>query len=93
MLYDPKWEQKTQPATFTKEGLIAWLETFHPDTKYDFCKKSTCLIARYLQARGEARYELYSTEISDRFGDEVLRVLSLDCTFGGVLEGLRAIDA
>lgn len=36
----------------TLDGLIAWLETQDPETAYDYCNASTCLLTRYLASRG-----------------------------------------
>lgn len=47
MLYDPKWEAKTDP--FTLEGLIAWLEQQPAKEAYEFCRWDNCLIAQWLR--------------------------------------------
>jgi hypothetical protein len=42
---------ETRPDTFSLDGLIAWLETQDPETKYNYANCSGgCLIGRYLIA-------------------------------------------
>lgn len=50
MLYDPKWEQRTDPLSLT--SLIAWLETQPADEVYDYTCDEACLLARYFTASG-----------------------------------------
>lgn len=52
MLYDPKWEQKTEtkPDTFSVAGLIAWLEQQPSDAKYDWASIDGCVLCNYLRA-------------------------------------------
>ena len=38
--------------TFSVTGLIAWLETQDPATKYDYLSNDDCLLCRYFRARG-----------------------------------------
>jgi hypothetical protein len=54
MLYDPKWEQKTDPefAGIRLSEFIAWLETKPADETYDYLKPTRCAAAQYLQSRG-----------------------------------------
>lgn len=52
MLYDPKWEQKTDQ-TFegvSLLGLIAWLECQPADKPYDYTEPTKCVLAQFLQA-------------------------------------------
>lgn len=51
MLYDKKWDTKTEPAVLSIEGLITWLEKQPPDIRYDWKNcRGECLIGRYLEA-------------------------------------------
>lgn len=50
MLYDPKWEVKTDP--FTLASLIAWLEQQPPDEEYAYYCGGKCLLAQYFTAMG-----------------------------------------
>jgi hypothetical protein len=56
MLYDPKWgakpTPKTKPKILSLEGLITWLETQNPATRYSFVSNTGCLLARYFRAKG-----------------------------------------
>jgi hypothetical protein len=45
MLYDPKWEQKTEPLSL--ESLISWLEKQDASTQYDYTDPSACLITQW----------------------------------------------
>lgn len=50
MLYDKQWDKK--PEVFSLKGLIAWLETQDPSTRYNFLDVRDCLITRYLESNG-----------------------------------------
>jgi hypothetical protein len=50
MLYDPKWEVKTDPFTF--ESLIAWLERQPAQKEYCFMDNGGCLFFQYLEEMG-----------------------------------------
>ena len=55
MLYDPKWERKTEtkPELNSLAGLIAWLEKQTSTTTYDYANcDGACLICQYLTANG-----------------------------------------
>lgn len=52
MLYDPKWEIKTDILDLGK--MIAWLETKDPTEPYCYTSSGHCLIAQYLIAHGFA---------------------------------------
>lgn len=96
MLYDPKWdkqaETKADPASL--HTLIAWLETKPPEEAYSYWQPKTCLLAQYLHALGEPRYDLSSAEARAFFGDDGRIVcgseLQRDWTFGAALERARA---
>jgi hypothetical protein len=50
MLYDPKWEQKTETKTdpMTTAALIAWMEKEKTEARYCFADNGDCLIAKYI---------------------------------------------
>jgi hypothetical protein len=50
MLYDPKWEVKTDP--FTLDSLIAWLEKQPADGTYCYDSNGCCILAQYFTAMG-----------------------------------------
>jgi hypothetical protein len=56
MLYDPRWEQKTDRELFgiSLRAMIAWLETKPADEEYDYIDAPRCAIAQYLQAQGRS---------------------------------------
>jgi len=50
MLYDPKWEIKTDP--FSLDGLIAWLEKQPAAKTYCYMDTGGCLLHQYFTACG-----------------------------------------
>src|SRR5258707_333877 len=50
MLYDPKWEQKTELEPISLAALVAWLETQPADVVYPWLNTNDCLACRYLRA-------------------------------------------
>src|ERR1700691_3061605 len=50
MLYDPRWEQWSDP--FSLAGLIAWLERQGQDGAYFYFSTGECLLAPYFRERG-----------------------------------------
>lgn len=81
----------TKPDVFSLESLIAWLETMPVDKEYNYCRKSTCLIAQYLQARGVSKYELDSHEIDALGWMEVVNPrINYIPTFGAALSRARS---
>jgi hypothetical protein len=88
MLYDPKWEVKTDANVFSLESLIAWLETMPADKEYIW-SGSNCLLCQYLEVKGLNKYRYYSEfPIEDR-----LAIVTPGCgkpTFGAALERARA---
>jgi hypothetical protein len=51
MLYDPKWEAKSEPLSL--EGLISWLEKQPADQRYNFFDcEGECLFGQYMRAIG-----------------------------------------
>ncbi len=43
---------ETKHDVFSLEGLIAWLETQEPTTRYDFNDQRDCVLCRYLKSHG-----------------------------------------
>ena len=50
MLYDPRWEEWSDPCSLA--GLIAWLERQDQDGTYCYSSTGECLLARYFRERG-----------------------------------------
>jgi hypothetical protein len=46
--------------TFTLDGLIAWLATQDPNTRYEFNDGNDCLITRFVLANGGRRARLHT---------------------------------
>lgn len=66
MLYDKKWDQKTDP--FTMQNLIAWLETKPPDEEYAYLIPRRCLLGQFAGAMGAADRSGKSCELSNNIG-------------------------
>jgi len=86
MLYDPRWDYRN---ALTVKNLIAWLETQDPDTKYDYCNPSTCLVAKFLYCMGASRIILIGSEIPCDIHSAVHAVDAKDWTYGKALKRLR----
>ena len=57
MLYDPKWEVKTDDRELfgvRLRPLIAWLETKPAAEEYDYIEPTRCAVAQYLQSIGRS---------------------------------------
>lgn len=54
MLYDPKWENKTETKDEpeTLEHLIEWLRQQNPNETYCYCDNGRCLLAQYYASLG-----------------------------------------
>jgi hypothetical protein len=54
MLYDPKWDGKTEQKAdpFSLASLIAWLEHQASHTSYSYAEPQDCLLCRYFIAMG-----------------------------------------
>ena len=54
MLYDPKWERKTETKAdpFQLGTLIAWLTLQPGDKAYDYCDPHNCMLCQYFRAHG-----------------------------------------
>ena len=99
MLYDPRWEQKTdkQFAGISLRGLIAWLETKPADEQYEYSQPLKCVAAQYLQSMGCPEkdssvdfggYVALETKAPDR--DWLYQIVSqFPQTFGAALERAR----
>lgn len=62
MLYDPKWEKKTEaPDVFSLDSLIAWLETKNPSISYRYGCNGHCLLAQYFTAMGFENVTMWVT--------------------------------
>lgn len=48
MLYDPKWDTKTDQ--FTLKNLIAWLEKQPADERYVYTDAERCLLGQWVQS-------------------------------------------
>src|ERR1043165_5434890 len=61
MLYDPKWEQKTETKAdpFQIGSLIAWLEQQKPLARYDYSCNGHCLLSQYFTAAGFKNVFMY----------------------------------
>jgi len=68
MLYNPKWEAKTEPSL---EGFIAWLETKDPNEEYDWSSYNHCAAGCYAMSVGITKEKLFQTN------NEIIRRLSL----------------
>jgi len=93
MLYDPKWEQKTD--ILALPTLIAWLETKNPNESYNFddCKGG-CLFSQYIVAHG-IPYNLYGPApewlaLHDLYGPIACAYPISRQTFGAALTRARA---
>ena len=56
MLYDPKWETKTNPLTV--ESFISWLEKQPADGEYSFLNCKECAIGQYAKSVGLDYYDI-----------------------------------
>jgi hypothetical protein len=100
MLYDPKWEQKTETKAnpFKLETLIAWLEKQPADEGYEYDCNGHCLLAQYFTAMGFTHVYVGSTGFYH--GDDSERAemprafdkiaVKSPSTFGAALERARA---
>lgn len=82
-----------------KDQVVSWLEAQDPDTKYEYGSTSSCLIARYLEAKGVPAPMVGAWTVGFR-GDnyktdwvslptELDRVAQDSRTYGEALEKLR----
>ena len=92
MLFDPKWEVKTDP--FTLSGLIAWLEKQPPDAGYNYGNcAGACLLDRYITSvtgKPSRPTALHWTICGDELGEGYAKIAFLKpWTFGAALERAR----
>lgn len=101
MLYDPKWEQKTETKAdpFTLESLIGWLEKQPADKGYQWADCDRCLVGVYLSAvLGESANGSETYHRHDKFMDAnpsaftAGLAISKPHTFGAALARARAIQ-
>lgn len=101
MLYDPKWEQKTETKAdpLKLESLISWLEQKPAHAHYNYQCHGGCLLAQYFTAAygrpvRDAGIEAYFTGADERiyYPDSFGLVASVGkYTFGAALERARAL--
>lgn len=90
MLYDPKWEVKSDPLSLA--SLIAWLETMPADEKYDYCDPFNCLVGQYLNHHGFLRIGRSAEELRQLGWYDIVHHIeeSRERTFGAALKRARA---
>jgi hypothetical protein len=97
MLYDPKWEKKTEIKPYTIESLIAWLETQDPERAYDYwCGDGSCLLDTYVSSiTGEPSSPDPKTHHGTCGGQhQYLEIAqSRPWTFGAALDRARCVAA
>lgn len=100
MLYDPKWEVKTDSPSLS--GLIAWLEKQPPNKSYNWSDcEGHCLIGQYWGSIGISFGEGCLMELNgqDLYGQLVCPngsdgiAITRPHTFGAALERARAAQA
>lgn len=102
MLFDPKWEQKTETKP-TFEGFVQWLEMQPARKRYVWGDCQSCAIAQYIRGFGiesinDVPYEKYN-ELEGGFGDKDTEdglgtvAISKPHTFGAALARARAVLA
>lgn len=92
MLYDPKWEKKTEtkkPDLYSLADFIAWLETHDPAEEYDYMNcKGACLMGQWLAQCGFAwDHDLWA---ADRLWPIRKHSTGKGKTFGDALRRARA---
>jgi hypothetical protein len=70
MLWDPS-KDKPRVEPLSLEGLVQWLETQPPETKYKYTQIYDCLWARYMQAIGNEKIEFNNEEFPDGVNEVV----------------------
>ena len=91
MLYDPKWEQKTETKAdpMKLETLIAWLEKQPANGWYEYGCIGKCLIAQYFTAKG---FVDVSVGI-DRFTHGPIEARECDTKFPDAFNDIAIADA
>lgn len=90
MLYDKRWDTKSDPML---NSLIAWLEQQNPEIEYNYCWPDRCLAAQWLQSIGARRYALHSNEVRALFGGRGADVIwEHPRTFGAALARAKALQ-
>jgi hypothetical protein len=101
MLYDPKWEQKTdlEYAGIRLSEFIAWLETMPAEGSYDYCQAHSCAAAQYLKSSGspECLVEFIGDGGYIKSGKWLHDLVNpaaktKDWTFGALLDRARALQ-
>lgn len=75
---------------YSKQGLIAWLETQDPTTTYSFTNPSQCLIATYLKAMGAQNTTVRVADLYDWGLHGAANSGGIDDTYGGALARAKA---
>lgn len=75
MLYNPSWSKE-----FTRENLIAWLETKPPDESYCFVVANECLLAQW------ARSVDSSAEVNENISAYAYKVHGKNVILGGFMQ-------
>jgi hypothetical protein len=88
MLYDPKWEVKseTKPSLL---GFIAWLEVQPPDDTYDYAMPHECALAQYYATLGRVCGFHAEEVFTNQF--QQMHALARPSTFGAALKRVRAL--
>jgi hypothetical protein len=80
VLYDPKWEVKSEPVVktdpFSLDGFIAWLETKPADGAYEWGDIFNCLMAQYFKARGFKVFSCGGSTFTSREGWFIKRLVT-----------------
>jgi hypothetical protein len=98
MLSNEKWDERKAPV-MSVAGLISWLETQNPKTRYHYTDIFGCLLCRYFKAQGlniwsvnPVGYRLKSSKCQVRPMPSELNAISNggEYTYGAALERARA---
>ena len=96
---------ETKPDVFSLRGLIAWLETQDPATRYNYVDDADCLLCRYFRSAG---YDVFTLSRSGfatwpnihsnvKYPDEMAAVCNTGLcgawTYGAALERARKLLA
>ncbi len=92
MLYDPKWERKTQANPLDLCEFIAWLEGQEPSAPYDYWdREGNCLVGQYMRHCGlDWSDPIARTSLMVAFNRIASDGGYRDYTFGGALKRARA---
>jgi hypothetical protein len=103
MLNNPRWNKVAEPAVFSLESVIAWLEQRPPKKRYNYGNiDGKCLFGQYIAAhgltwgKGTNNYAkcLADIEVPDNYGAVCARSyisLKRPWTFGAALKRAREV--